>query len=201
MYVRISTVTGAKDIDAGVAYIRDVALPHLRELAGFRGVTISADRAAGTAAVLTRWDSEADLRTSDAAAAGLRAAAVSAIGGEVAVEVLEEVAAAAGTEAPAAGCALRVREVRVSPASADDNIAFFRSEVMPQMQAAPGCRAVRYVIDRATGRGYIGVVFSDEEALRAADAGFEKGRDLARTTRGVEFGDTSVREVLFVARA
>ncbi len=199
MHVRISTVRGATDIDGGVAHIRDVVLAQLREQRGFRGLTVSAERAAATAAVLTEWDSEADLRASGEAAAEARQQAQLLMGGDISVEVLEQVAGEVGAEPPAPGCALRVREVRVSPASVDDNIAFFAGQVVPGMAAAPGFRGVRYVIDRASGGGYIGVVFADEAALRAADAGFEKGRELARTTRGVEFGETSIREVLFVA--
>jgi len=200
MYVRISTVRGAKDIDGLAAHVRDVVLPQVREQRGFRGLTVSADRTAATAAVLTEWDSEEALRASAGMAAEARQRALPVTGGEVSVEVLEQVAGAV-REPAAPGCALRVRQVRVTPESAEDNIAFFATQVVPGMQAAPGFRAVRYLIDRATGEGYIGVVFSDEAALRAADAGFEKGRALARTTRGVDFGETSVREVLLVASA
>jgi heme-degrading monooxygenase HmoA len=198
MHVRISTVTGANDIDAGAAHVRDAVVPQVRELSGFRGLTMSADRAATTTAVLTRWETGHDLEASAGAAGKARQETVAVIGGEVSVEVFEEVASEVGVP-PEPGCVLRLREVRMSPASADDNIAFFRAQVIPFMTATPGFRAVRFVLDRQTGRGFIGVVFSDEGALRAGDAGFERGREEARATRGVEFGTTSVREVLVVA--
>lgn len=199
MYVRVSTVLGAADIDGGAAHVRDVAVPTLREQAGFAGLTMSADRSAQTVTVLTSWETEADLRASEDAARAVRAAAVSVIGGTPSVEAFEEVVHEIGGVAPSPGCVVRVRGVRMSPASADGNITFFSEQVVPHMRATAGFRAVRYLMDRASGRGIIGVVFSDEAALRAGDAGFEQGREEARTTRGVEFGQTSVRELLVVA--
>jgi len=199
VYVRVSTVLEAADIDAGAAHVRDVAVPKLREQAGFAGLTMSASRPARTVAVLTRWSTEEELRASEHAARTVREEALTVIGGTASVEAFEEVVYEVADDAPSVGCVVRAREVRVPPASADGNIAFFREQVVPHMRATAGFRAVCYLIDRSTGGGLIGVVFSDEAALRAGDAGFEQGREEARSTRGVEFGETSVRELLVVA--
>jgi hypothetical protein len=41
MFARVNNVTGAKDIDAGVAYLRDKVVPELQGQKGFRGLTMS----------------------------------------------------------------------------------------------------------------------------------------------------------------
>jgi heme-degrading monooxygenase HmoA len=199
MHARLSTVTGARDIDAGVGYARDVALPQLRQHRGFRGLIVSGNRAAGELVVLELWEGEEDVSASDAVSDQVRTGAMPVVGGDVTVRVYEQVAAEVGDPPPGPGCALRAREVRMAAADVDDNTTFFTSQVMPQMRAAPGFRAVRYLVDRATGQGFVGVVWSDHAALAAGDAAFEKGRQEARATRGVEFGETRIREVLFAA--
>ena len=81
MHVRITTITGATDIDAGIRLAREQSVPALQKLKGYRGLTASADRAS-TVAVLTQWDTEDDLNASEADAEKLRSEAVRAFGGE-----------------------------------------------------------------------------------------------------------------------
>lgn len=196
MHVRVSTFTGATDIDAGVAFVREKAFPALAGLKGFRGLTASADRSDGTLGVLALWETEEDMRASDAAAAQVRQEAGSVIGGEVTVQALEQVAADTADTPPAEGCALRVTRLTMDPAKVDENVAFYGSEVIPRLKARPGFRGVRAMMDRATGQGMVGTVWDDKSALEAADDTAAQVRQEA-AARGVEFGDTSVREVLF----
>src|SRR5581483_6457327 len=112
VYVRVSTVVDTADIDAGAAHVRDVAVPRLREQAGFAGLTMSAARAASTVAVLTRWATEQDLRASEHAARTVREEALAVIGGTASVEAFEEVVYEVGDDAPSVGCVVRAREVR-----------------------------------------------------------------------------------------
>jgi heme-degrading monooxygenase HmoA len=114
-------------------------------------------------------------------------------------EVFEQVVAATAADPPAPGCAVRDRDVQVQPEGADGNVAFFASDVVPRMESARGFRAVRFLLDRATGRGSIRVVWSDEEALRAGNAALEQGRQEASAGHGVQFGQTYVRELLLSA--
>ena len=93
MHVRITTITGATDIDAGIALAREQSVPALQKLKGYRGLTASADRASGTVAVLTQWETEDDLNASEADAEKLRAEAVRAFGGEPTVARFEQVLA------------------------------------------------------------------------------------------------------------
>jgi hypothetical protein len=79
----------------------------------------------------------------------------------------------------------------------DENVAFFRGEVLPAIKASPGFRAVRNVIDRTTGRVLSAIIVSDEAALRAAEVGFEARREPGEA-HGIRFGETTHREVVLV---
>src|SRR5580704_16218290 len=170
MYTRILTFTGAKDIDGGVSYLRDTALPILRSQVGFRGVTASADRSGGVFGILSVWESEAARASSESALGKTRQSATEIVGGQLAVENFEEVASVV-SRPPAPGCHLIVGRVSMDPASVDDNVTFFKTEAAPQISAQPGFCALRNMIDRATGRGIVGTVWESREALDAFAAG------------------------------
>jgi heme-degrading monooxygenase HmoA len=196
MHVRVTTITGAADIDEGVAFLKDQAVPEVRQQRGYRGLTVSGDRSAGMVAVLSLWDTEQDMSASESTASKLRQEAVGIWGGQVSVATYEQLLAEVGDTPPGPGSALRVVQVKMDPAKVDDNLAFFEAEILPQIKATPGFRAVRNLINRATGEGAVGTVWADQASLQAATAETQKRMQQAQA-RGIEFGETSVREVLF----
>ena len=198
MHVRITTVTGASDIDGGLAVLRDQALPQMQQQTGFRGLSASGDRAAGVVTVLSVWDSEADLEASESAADKARGDAVRIMGGEVSVERYEQTVWTVGDTRPGPGAKLHVRHVKIDPARIEENLEFFRRTVVPEMKARPGFLAVRQLIDRSTGEARVGSVWADEHSLSASLAQSEQRRTLAKD-RGVEFGEDRMLEVLFTA--
>jgi quinol monooxygenase YgiN len=198
MHVRITTVTGASNIDGGLAVLRDQVLPQMRQQTGFRGLSASGDRAAGVVTVLSVWDSEADLEASESAADKARAAAVRIIGGEVSVERYEQTVWTVGDTRPGPGAKLHIRHVKIDPARIEENLEFFRRTVVPEMKARPGFLAVRHLIDRSTGEARVGSVWADEDSLSASLAQSGQRQALAKD-RGVEFGEDRVLEVLFTA--
>lgn len=196
MYVRISTIRGATDIDAGIRFLREKVVPDLQQQRGFRGITASADRPAGIVAVVSLWETEQDMTASESAAGKVRQEALGVIGGDVTVETFEQVVADIGDPPPAVGCSLRVIRTKMDPARVDDNIEFFRSEIVPRIKATPGFRGVRNLIDRASGQGVVGTLWDDEASMKAADAAAEQRRQEA-VSRGVEFSEMSTRVLLF----
>ena len=198
MHVRISTITGASDIDGGIAFLRDQVVPQLQQQKGFRGLNASGDRAAGLVTVLTSWDSEADLDASESAADKARSDAVRVIGGEVSVDRYEQLVWERGDTPPGPGARLHIRQISMDPSRIDENVEFFRQAVLPEMKATPGFLGCRNLINRATGTGRVGTVWADEEALRGALANADQRRARA-VDRGIEFGDDQVLEVLFAS--
>jgi hypothetical protein len=86
----------------------------------------------------------------------------------------------------------------MDPARVDENLEFFRETVLPDIKATPGLVSVRQMINRQSGEGRVGTVWADEPSLQTAIQKAEQRRPLA-ASRGVEFGDDQVLEVLFRA--
>lgn len=196
MYARIVTYTGATNIDAGVRYLKDTAAPLLREQRGFRGVTASADRSGGVLGILSLWDTEADRDASEGALGKARTEGQRVIGGGLTVEHFEELLAETARP-PTVGCALLIRRVSMDPARIEENLGFFRRDVLPQITASPGFCAVRNMLSRQTGEGVVGTVWADKAAADAAAAAGDARRQQA-AQRGVTFGEQSKREIVFV---
>lgn len=198
MHVRISTVTGASDIDGGIEFLRREVVPQLQQQKGFAGLSASGDRSAGLAVVLSVWETEADLDASESAADKARGGAVNVMGGQVSVERFEQTVWETGDTQPGSGARLHIRHTRMDPARIDANLEFFRQTVVPEMKATPGFLGVRHLINRATGEGRVGTLWADDDALAASLARGEERRATA-AERGVEFGEEHRLEVLFAA--
>lgn len=197
MFVRMSTSGGTSNIDAVVAQLRDQVLPAVKDQKGFLGIAASADRSSGAVSVLTLWDSEEDLAASEALANQVRQQAMQATGGQVQqVQVFEQLVWETGDNPPAPGCRLLITPIKMDPAKIDENLAFFRSNVVPEMKATKGFRAVRNMIDRQTGEGMVGTVWDDDRSLEGSLETFAKRRALGEA-RGVEFGEPVRREIIF----
>jgi hypothetical protein len=119
------------------------------------------------------------------------------IGGDLTVETFEQVVGEIGNPPPAEGCLVRFVSFQMNPARVDENVTFFKGEVLPAIKGSPGFRAVRNLIDRASGRGLTAIIVSDEDALRAAEVGFQARREKDEA-HGIRFGEITHREVVFV---
>lgn len=195
MYTRVLTFTGAKNIDDGVAFARENAVPVLKEQKGYRGLSASADRDGGVLGLLSLWETEADRDASLDALAQLRQQALDIVGGELTVESFEQLVEEIASP-PTVGSALMVTRISMDPSRIDENLRFFRSEILPRITATPGFLALRNMIDRKTGRGLVGSVWADQDAMKKAAADAESRRDEGRA-RGVNFDEDSYREIVF----
>jgi heme-degrading monooxygenase HmoA len=194
MFSRVLTFRGAKNIDGGVGVVRDT-LPVLRGLKGYRGVTASADRDGGVFGILSLWETEADRDASLDALAGARQQGLDVLGGDLTVESFEELVVEMASPPPV-GSALMVTRISMDPSKIDENVGFFKSSILPRITAAPGFLALRNMIDRKTGRGAVGTVWTDQAAMKSAAAEAQARRDEGRA-RGVKFEEDSYREILF----
>ena len=196
MFVRVNTVTGAKNMDAGVEILRDKVLPEVSGQKGFRGLTASGNRSTGDFGILGLWETLEDLKASESAVSKLRQETIKAVGGEISVAIMEQVIGEVARAQNMVGCPLRIVRVKMDPAKVDENVEFFRSEVLPEIKAAPGFLAVRNLVDRSTGDAVVGTTWADEDSLRSAEVAAEARRQRA-TDRGVQISDPIYRTVLF----
>ena len=193
MYTRLSTWTNASNIEGGLDYLRSTALPLFQQQRGYRGLSASVDRSAGTVAVLSIWESESDRDASESSLGKARDEASGIIGGTVRVEKLEQLVVEV-VQVPVEGSALMVTPVSMDPARIDENTLFFKGEIVPLMKAAPGFCAVRSMLNRSSGEGYTGTVWADSAAMGVQAEGAEARREMARE-RGITFGEIAYREI------
>jgi heme-degrading monooxygenase HmoA len=191
----VNTVTGAENIDAGVAHLQDKVVPELRGQKGFRGLTASGNRSTADFGILGLWDTLEDLEASDSVVSKLRQEAMQALGGQISVAIMEQMVAEVVAPQDLVGHPLRIVQVKMDPARVDEHVAFFRSDVLPDLKATSGFRAVRNMIDRSTGEGAVGSIWADEKSMQASEATAEERRGSA-LTRGVEISDPSYRTIL-----
>jgi heme-degrading monooxygenase HmoA len=142
------------------------------------------------------WESEADRDASDSALLKVREEAVKIIGGHLSVELFEEVFFELVGGPPSVGSFLLVTRAKTDPAKVDEVVERFRGEVLPQIRTAPGLLAVRQMVNRETGDGAVGTVWSDADAMRA---GLQAAEERQRTQElPVTIVDRSQREIVFV---
>src|ERR1035437_536248 len=196
MQVRVVTFTGATNIDAGVTFVRDQVLPILISQKGYRGMTTSADRANGVLGIISLWETVEDREASEAALAQSRIDGVNIVGGTVSVDNFEQLVLEV-VSPPTVGSALSVSRMKMSPEKVDENLAYFKSNALPDMLATPGVQVVRNLVNRETGNAIVGVVWADHDALVAA-VGAAASRREAVTERGIEFDEVSIREILLI---
>lgn len=197
MNVRVNTFRGATNPDNGTTYLHEKLLPLLHQQAGYRGGMTSVNRASQIVGLIALWEDNNALEASEGIAADSRAEAVSMIGGDVTAETFEQVVGEIGNPPPATGCLVRFVSFETDPARVDENVAYFRAEVLPAIKGAPGFRAVRNLINRTTGRGLTAVIVSDQDALAAAEVSFEARREKGEA-HGIRFGEITHREVVLV---
>jgi len=196
MFIRLLTWTGATDVDGGLNYLRDTVQPIIRQQNGYRGMSASVDRTAGVFTILSMWETDADREASNSALSKARDEGSQIIGGALTVEKLEEVASEV-VQVPSPGAALMVSPYTIDPATIDDNLAFFRNEVVPQIKAGPGMCAFRNMVNRSTGEGYVGTIWADKAAMKVQAESAKARREMA-SGRGITFGTISYREILLI---
>jgi heme-degrading monooxygenase HmoA len=129
-------------------------------------------------------DTEAERDASWDALAPMREESLTAVGGDMSADRYELLLQEIGGIPPAPGSALLLMPVDIDAARVDQHLAFFRSEVLPEISAGPGFRAVRLLVNRDSGRGLTATTWSDEAAMTEAAAATESRRRAA-AARGV----------------
>jgi len=195
MYARLITWTNATNIDGGIEYLRNEALPLIHQQNGYRGLSASADRSAGRFTILSVWDSEADRDASDSSMGKARDEATEIIGGSMQVEKLEELVSLIVTP-PAPGSALMVTPYSMDPETIDQNLSFFKDEIVPEITGSPGFCSLRNMINRETGEGYVGSIWADSAALERQLEGAAVARRETVSARGISLGEIRYQEII-----
>jgi heme-degrading monooxygenase HmoA len=85
MHARVSIFEGPPDqIDGSLRQVREQVLPRAKEMDGFKGMIILADRQSGNSRSITFWESEEAMRASEEEANRLREESAEASGEQIA---------------------------------------------------------------------------------------------------------------------
>jgi len=194
MFTRIVSLAGAKHIEEGIEFVRDVVSPVLHQQRGFAGTIATVDRENKVFSVLTRWETEADRDASESALLKVREEAQHIIGGSLSVDYYEEVLFELVGGPAKAGSSLLVSRATMEPAKVDGTLQYFRTQVLPEIKQDPGLLFVRQLVNRETGDAIVGTGWTDAATMRA---GLENA--IARSVNApVTITDRSQREVVFV---
>jgi heme-degrading monooxygenase HmoA len=167
MYARSTTIQAqSSSIDAGVKHIRDAVMPRLQELDGCVGLSLLADQQTGRCIVTTAWDTEEAMHASAEPTQPVRDQAAQAFGGIGSPMVEEwEIAVLHRDHRSGEGACARATWVKMQPDQLDQGIEFYKTSVLPDLEALDGFCSASLLVDRASGRAVSSASFDSLEAM------------------------------------
>jgi quinol monooxygenase YgiN len=191
VYARSTTLRGSTAaIDAGISYMRDEAMPAVREMPGNVGLSLLVDRDLGSCIATSAWQDEAAMRASADLVHPMRERLVASFGADPEVQEWE-IAFLHREHTMHDRGAARVTWVQVPDGGMDGFLAAYQHDLMPRIQALPNFRSLSLLVDRPGGRVVSTVTFHSRVAL-------ERVRDQVRMMREDFTGSVGAR-VLHVA--
>ena len=167
MYARSTTIQAQpSSIDAGVAHIRDVVMPRLQEVDGCVGLSLLADRQTGRCIVTSAWETEDAMRDSAEPTRSVRDQAAREFGtiGSPTVEEWE-IAVLHRDHRSGEGACARAIWVKLPPDQLDAGIEFYKTSVLPDLEALDGFCSASLLVDRASGHAVSCTSFDSLEAM------------------------------------
>jgi len=188
MHARVTRSEVASDkVDEGVKRIKEVVIPQVKKLEGFKGGFWLIDRTSLKGFGLTLFADEAALRATEAASAKIRAQAPSAV--KITGVEQYEVVASVPTQGQVA--AARATRFEGPPEQLEKLIKYANETVIPAAKKLQGFKGGYWLADRKNGKGFALTLFESESALRAsedASAGIrsDAAKQTGTTMAGVE---------------
>jgi hypothetical protein len=191
VHARSTTVQARPEsIDAGVAYVRDEAMPTLLDTAGCTGLSMLVHRTSGRCIVTSAWQTEEAMRDGDERLWPLHHRVGEILGGVPEVEDWE-IAVLHRDHTSQAGACVRVVWVRIEPEQADSAADVYRMELLPEIQEFEGFCSASFMVDRTSGYAVSSVTFDGHDAMR-------RTRRLAAVVRARGIGQEASGEILEV---
>ena len=167
MYARSTTIQAqSSSIDAGVAHIRDAVMPRLQEVDGCVGLSLLADQQTGRCIVTTAWETEEAMHASAEPTRPIRDQAAQAFCGVGSPTIEEwEIAVLHRDHRSGEGACARATWVKLPPDQLDEGIEFYKTSVLPDLEALEGFCSASLLVDRASGRAVSSASFDSLEAM------------------------------------
>jgi hypothetical protein len=192
MHARVTKFGSSPDkVEEGLKRVREVVIPAVKKLQGFKGGYWLVDRGTGKGFGLTLFENESALKATEEAAAQIRSQASTAtkISGVERYEVVAEVPASATV---AAG---RLTRFEGSAEEAKKLIDHTNEKVIPRAKEIAGFKGGYWLMDRQTGKGFAITLFESDAALRASEDSAAQIRSQATQEAGAKMTGVERYEV------
>ncbi|GBG38309.1 hypothetical protein [Mycobacterium montefiorense] len=200
MYARSFTIEGQPlSVDIGIAHIRDVAIPEMREIDGYVGMSLLVDRQSGRCIATSSWETIASMRSSAERVSIVRDHVALMFDGSASVEEWHIASLHRRHRSPE-GAFVRATWLKVVPDQLERSLDFYRMAVLPEMERLEGFSSSSLMIDHPAGRRAVSCsTFDSQEAMarnseEASELRSRRARDL-----GAEIVDVAEFE-LAIAR-
>jgi heme-degrading monooxygenase HmoA len=132
---------------------------------GCIGISLLADRESGRCIITTAWQSEEAMHASAERASELRDRARREFDGNVENIDEWEIAVLHRDHRSADGACVRATWVKLALDQVDGGIEFYKSRVLPDIEALEGFCSASLLVDRASGQSVSSVTFDSREAM------------------------------------
>ncbi|MEU2349517.1 hypothetical protein [Modestobacter sp. NPDC049651] len=186
MYARSTTISGEPSaVEAGIAYVRDEAMPALRGMDGCAGLSLLANSRTGRSIMTTSWRDEDVLRASRDAVRPWADRTAEVLRGTAEVEEWTVGAMHRVHEAHSSVCT-RVTWLRTAPDAVQKAVDAVRLSLMPQLDDLPGFCSVSALTRAADGTTVAAVAYDSWEDLEKAAEGARVFREEFGPSLGIE---------------
>lgn len=152
MYARSTTIQAQPlSVDIGIAHIRDVVMPALREIDGCLGLSLLVDRHSGKCIATSSWESLGSMRASAGQVAPIRDRAALMFDGSARVEEWD-IALLHRDHHSRAGACVRATWLKVVPDQVGRSLDFYRDAVLPEMEKLAGFCSASLMVDHPSCR-------------------------------------------------
>jgi hypothetical protein len=187
VYARSTTIQAQpSSIDAGIAHLRDEVMPALQAIDGCVGVSLLVDRESGRCIATSAWETEEAMRASADRIQPIRDRAAEMFGGSPTVDEWE-IAALHRDHRAHDGACVRATWVTGDPARMDQNVEYYKTAVLPELENLEGFCSASLMIDRASGRAVSCASFDSR-------AGMERNREQSLALKNAKMREAGVEE-------
>jgi hypothetical protein len=171
VYARSTTIHAQPaSIDMGIAHVRDVVMPALREMEGCRGISLLVDRESGRCVATSSWDSQQAMQASAERIWPVRNRAAEIFGGRAVTEQWE-IAVVHRDHHSGPGACVRATWLKARPEQFERGIDFYRWAVMPALEEFDGFCSASLMVDPLGARAVVSVAYDSFETMeRSSDA-------------------------------
>jgi hypothetical protein len=189
VHARSTTIQAqTSSIDDGIAYMRDDVMRELENVDGYVGISLLVDRDSGRCIITAAYQTEDAMRAAADKANQLRSQATERFGGSV--EKIEEweIGVLHRDHNSHDGACVRATWVKGDPSLAEQNIEYYKTSVLPELENLEGFCSASLLIDRSTGVGVSSATFDSRDAM-------ERNREQAKALKAAKIREVGVEEL------